>query len=340
MPCRARIPRWPLVGAVATCLALACAHDVPPPSGKAAATEAPVTPRLEGFSSHGHPITTKSPEAQAYFDQGLRLLYAFNYDEATLACEECTRLDSGAAMCFWGIGFAAGPNYNSPVDPDREQRAWRAIQQAKAAAPGVSEAERGYVEALATRHVSPAPADRAKLDQAYADAMRALAAQHPEDLDAQVLYAEALMNLRPWDLYDLEGNPRPGTGEIVATLEGVLAKDPQHPGANHYYIHAVEASTSPQRALPSAKRLAGIAPAAGHLVHMPSHVYMRVGDYENATTANEQAIAADRAYLAKDRGGPEYKMLYYPHNIDFLWAAAAMDGQSAKALAAARDLAR
>lgn len=340
MPRTVRSPQRPLAAACALALAVACAHEATAPAAKPSPVAAPVTPRLDGFSAHAHPITTASPEAQAYFDQGLRLLYAFNYDEATLAFEECVRRDSGAAMCFWGIGFAAGPNYNSPVDPEREQRAYRAIQRAKDAAPGVSEAERGYVEALAVRHVAPAPADRAALDQAYADAMRALAAKHPEDLDAQVLFAEALMNLRPWDLFDLEGNPRPGTEEIVATLEGVLAKDPQHPGANHYYIHAVEASRSPERALASAKRLESLAPAAGHLVHMPSHIYMRVGDYEKAAASNEQAIVADRAYLAKDRGGFEYKMLYYPHNIDFLWAAAAMDGQSAKALSAARELAR
>lgn len=335
-------PRRIVVGlSVAGALGLSCASSQkpgPPPHDHASMTAAKPPPKLDGLSSHTHPITTSSPEAQAWFDQGLRLLYAFNYDEATAAFEECTRVDAGAAMCFWGIGFAAGPNYNSPVDAARDRRAYEAIQRAKAAAPAATPAEQGYVAALAVRHASDPAADRAALDRAYADAMRTVAEQNPADLDAQILYAEAMMNLRPWDLYDLEGTPRPGTEEIVAVLEGVLAKDPQHPGANHYYIHAVEASKTPGKALPSAERLAGISPAAGHLVHMPSHIYMRVGDYERATTANEAAVKADRAYLAKDRGGPEYRMLYYPHNIDFLWAAAAMDGQSEKALAAAREL--
>ena len=334
----ARIPRWRLAAALPGVLLLACAHEAPPPASKA--PPPPATPRLEGLSSHSHPITTESPEAQAYFDQGLRLVYGFNYGEATLAFEECTRLDPGAAMCFWGIGFAAGPNYNSPVDPEREQRAYRAIREAKARAPAASPAEQGYIEALSVRHQAEAPADRAALDRAYAETMRGLARQHPEDLDAQALAAEALMNLRPWDLYDNAGNPRPETGEIVALLEGVLAKEPEHPGANHYYIHAVEASRSPERAAASAERLSRLAPAAGHLVHVPAHVYMRTGGYAEAVAANEQAIAADRAYLAMDRGSPEYRMLYYPHNIDFLWAAAAMDGQSAKALSAARELCR
>jgi tetratricopeptide (TPR) repeat protein len=300
----------------------------------------PQAPRIAGLGDrHQHAITTRSPAAQAYFDQGLRLIYAFNHDEATRAFQECTRLDPEAAMCFWGIALAAGPNYNSPIDAERDRRAFGAIQQAKALAPKGSAAEQDYVASLAVRYTSDAPTERQALDQAYADAMRALAKRHPDDLDAQTLFAESMMDLRPWDLWSAEGEPRPGTLEIVATLEGVLMRNPQHPGANHYYIHAVEASKQPERGLPSAARLGTIAPGAGHLVHMPSHIYMRVGKYDEAATANEKAIAVDREYMAAAKPVGEYPMLYAPHNVDFLWAAACMDGQSAKALEAARALA-
>jgi tetratricopeptide (TPR) repeat protein len=323
-------------------LASACANGRPAPAGKPAGPEAAAAPapRLEGLGdAHHHPITTRSPEAQIFFDQGLRLLYAFNHDEATRAFAECARIDAEATMCFWGIALAAGPNYNSPVDAERDRRAWQAIQQAKALAPKATPAEQDYVAALAVRHTSEAPTERQALDVAYADAMRALSRRHPDDLDAQVLFAESMMDLRPWDLWSNDGEPRRGTLEIVATLEGVLQRDANHPGANHYYIHAVEASKQPGRAIPSARRLGDLAPGAGHLVHMPSHIYMRVGQYDDAAAVNEKAVAADRAYIAKARPVGEYPMMYYPHNIDFLWAAAAMDGQSAKALKAARELA-
>jgi len=305
-----------------------------------APASASVAPRLAGFGdAHHHAITTRVPDAQTWFDQGLRLVYAFNHDEATRAFQACARVDPEAAMCFWGIALAAGPNYNSPLDAERDRRAWQAIRKARRVGPKASPAEQDSISALALRHTSDAPVERKALDQAYADAMREMAKRHPDDLDAQTLFAESLMDLRPWDLWSNDGEPRPGTLEIVTALEGVLAKDPQHPGANHYYIHAVEASKHPERGLPSAERLATIAPAAGHRVHMPSHVYMRTGDYEQAASANEKAIEADRQYLASAKPKGEYPMLYVPHNIDFLWAAAAMDGQSAKALAAARQLA-
>ena len=326
---------------LALAASLACQHTAAPPAATPAVeSPAPVAQRLSGLGDrHHHAITTSSPEAQAYFDQGLRLLYAFNHDEATRAFTECTRIDPGAAMCFWGIALAAGPNYNSPVDAERDRRAWQAIQQARALAPKATPAEQDYIATLAVRHTSEAPTERQALDVAYADAMRMLAKRHPDDLDAQVLFAESMMDLRPWDLWSNAGEPRPGTLEIVATLEGVLQRDPNHPGANHYYIHAVEASKQPERGIASAGRLGAIAPAAGHLVHMPSHIYMRVGQYDAAAAVNEKAIAADREYIAQAKPSGEYPMMYYPHNIDFLWAAAAMDGQSAKALSAARDLA-
>jgi tetratricopeptide (TPR) repeat protein len=294
---------------------------------------------LQGLGDqHHHAITTRSPDAQLYFDQGLRLIYAFNHDEATRAFQECARIDAEAAMCFWGVALAAGPNYNSPIDPERDARAFHAIQQAKTLSPKATPAEQDYIATLSLRYASEAPTARQALDQAYADAMRAMAKRHPDDLDAQTLFAESMMDLRPWDLWSNEGEPRPGTLEVVATLEGVLRRDPGHPGANHYYIHAVEASKQPERGIPSAGRLGALAPAAGHLVHMPAHIYMRVGNYEAATIANEKAIVADQEYLAAVKPAGEYPMLYVPHNIDFLWAAACMDGQSAKAMDAARQL--
>jgi tetratricopeptide (TPR) repeat protein len=333
-----------LLGAIPGCRQeVANAPQADTTAPQAAAAPAPAeaaAPRLEGLGdAHHHAITAASPEAQAFFDQGLRLIYAFNHDEATRAFQECTRLDPNAAMCFWGIALAAGPNYNSALDPVRDKRAYEAIQKARALSPKASADERDYIEVLAVRHTSDAPTERQALDQAYADAMRGLAKRHPDDLDAQTLFAESMMDLRPWDLYDLEGVPRPGTEEVVATLESVLARNPQHPGANHYYIHAVEASKTPERGLPNADRLGGITPGAGHLVHMPSHIYMRVGQYDQATVANEKAVEADRAYIEKAKPTGEYVMMYVPHNIDFLWAAASMDGQSKKALKAARDVA-
>lgn len=338
---RASLARFAAGLSVLTCLA--CQHAAAPGSAavpEAVQSPAPAAPRLSGLGDrHHHAITTSSPQAQAYFDQGLRLLYAFNHDEATRAFTECTRLDPAAAMCFWGVALAAGPNYNSPVDAERDRRAWQAIQQAKALAPQGSPGEQDYIAALSVRHTSEAHTERKALDEAYADAMRTLAKQHPDDLDAQVLFAESMMDLRPWDLWSNAGEPRPGTLEIVSTLEAVLKRDPNHPGANHYYIHAVEASKQPERGIPSAGRLGAIAPAAGHLVHMPSHIYMRVGQYDAAAAVNEKAVSADREYIARVKPSGEYPMMYYPHNIDFLWAAAAMDGQSTRALAAARELA-
>ncbi len=295
-------------------------------------------PLLDGLGTHSHPVTTASPEAQRYFDQGLRLVYAFNHDEAGRAFREAARLDPGCAMAWWGVAVAAGPNYNLPIDEPRDRAAREAIARAVALAPTVSAADRDYVAALARRYARPSGTDRTQLDRDYADAMRQVARTHPDDLDAATLYAESLMVLRPWDLWTLDGKPQPGTTKIVAVLEGVLAKDPDHVGANHYYIHAVEASSRPGRALPSAQRLAGLAPAAGHLVHMPAHVYMRVGRYGDAAEANRRAIAADERYIAAEQPQGVYPMMYYPHNVHFLWSAASMEGRSAEAIAAANKL--
>jgi tetratricopeptide (TPR) repeat protein len=295
-------------------------------------------PLLDGLGVHHHAVTTTNRAAQRYFDQGLRLVYAFNHDEATRAFRESARLDPGCAMAWWGVALAAGPNYNLPIDDARDRVARDAIAQAIALAPKASEPERAYVDALAKRYARPSGTDRKQLDRDYADAMREVARQHPDDLDAATLFAESLMVLRPWDLWTLDGEPQPGTTEIVETLEGVLARDPNHPGANHYYIHAVEASPDPGRALASAERVGRLAPAAGHLVHMPAHVYMRVGRYADAAEANRRAITADERYIARQNADGVYPQMYYPHNIHFLWSATSMEGRSGEAIAAANKL--
>ena len=295
-------------------------------------------PLFDNLGTHHHTITTKSPLAQRYFDQGLRLIYAFNHDEAVRAFKEAARLDPNCAMAYWGIGLALGPNYNLPLDPERNKAAYAATQKAVKLAPKATPAERAYIAALAKRYSLAPDADRKTLDQAYADAMRGVAHDYPDDMDAATLFAESVMDLRPWALWTLDGQPQPGTLEIVATLEAVLKKEPMHPGANHYYIHAIEASSQPDRGLVAAERLHDLVPGAGHLVHMPSHIYMRTGRYADAADANTRAIKVDEAYIAAVKPDGVYPMMYYPHNIHFLWAAASMEGRSADAIRAGREV--
>lgn len=306
--------------------------------GTAASAPAAPPPLFDDLGSHHVPIATRSEQAQRYFDQGMRLYYGFNHAEATRAFEEAARLDPDCVMAWWGVALAAGPNYNSPIDEERNRRAVAATQKAVALAPQADERERAFVAALATRYSADPSRDRKALDEAYAAAMRDLARRRPDDLEAQTLYAESMMDLRPWDLYASDGTPRPDTPEIVATLEQVLARDPSHPGANHFHVHAVEASSEPGRGTASADRLRTLVPGAGHLVHMPAHIYMRTGRYADASEANVEAIATDRAYFAKAEPSLEYRMMYFPHNIDFLWSAASMEGRSAEALRAAREM--
>jgi len=294
---------------------------------------------FENLGTHHHPVTTTSPQAQRYFDQGLRLIWAFNHDEATRAFQEAAQVDSDCAMAWWGIALAAGPNYNDSGNRERDRRAHDALEKALASKSAVTDAERAYIDALAKRYAKEPPDDRKALDIAYADAMRGVAQHYPNDLDAATLFAESLMDLRPWDLWTLDGKPQPGTEEIVATLESVLARDPNHPGANHYYIHAVEASKQPERGIAAADRLKALVPGAGHLVHMPSHIYMRVGRYDEAVEANVRAVAVDREYLAVAKPEGMYPMMYYAHNFDFLWSAASMEGRSADTIRAAREVA-
>lgn len=294
-------------------------------------------PLFDNLGSLHHPITTTSEQAQQYFDQGVRLVYAFNHAEAVQAFEEAARLDPSAAMAYWGVALALGPNLNAASDARRERRAWDAVQKARRHSAHVSAAERGYIEALSKRYSLKGRA-RAALDKAYADAMRSLWRAFPEDPDAGVLFAEALMDLRPWDLWTAEGRPQAGTEEILSTLETILARHPDHPGACHYYIHAVEASPAPERALPCAERLPGLMPGAGHLVHMPAHTYIRLGRYHEASERNVEAAHVDEAYLAGLHAKGDYADNYYAHNLHFLWASLMMEGRRADALKAAHEL--
>lgn len=305
----------------------------------APAPDAGPPPLFDDLGTWSHPVTTSDPEAQKYFDQGLRLVYAFNHDEAIRAFREAARRDPDCAMAWWGIALASGPNYNLPIDSERDRTARDAIAKAKAAAPKATPQERDYIAALEARYAKPSGDDRKALDRAYADAMRGVAKKYPDDPDAAVIFAESMMVLRPWDLWKKDGSPQPGTEELVAVLEGVLAKTPQHPGANHYYIHALEASPHPERAIAAADRTGGLMPGAGHLVHMPSHVWMRVGRYADAAESNRKAIAADTKYMAAAKPAGVYPMMYVPHNVHFLWSAATMEGRRAEALDAAQKVA-
>ncbi|HMJ85448.1 MAG TPA: hypothetical protein VK504_19840 [Vicinamibacterales bacterium] len=302
-----------------------------------AATAPPAT-LVAGMGRVHHAIATKNADAQRFFDQGLTYVYGFNHDEAIRSFRRAAELDPSSPMPHWGIALALGPNINLDVDPEREKAAYDEAQQAQALLGGAPAIERAYVEALAERYSNDPKADLKALAVKYKDAMRKLMRQYPDDLDAATLYAESLMDLNPWQLWSPAGKPAEGTEEIVSVLESVLRRDRQHVGANHYYIHAVEASKTPERALQSAKRLETLVPAAGHLVHMPAHIYMRTGDYLSAVSSNAKAAEVDRAYIAANKPAGIYPAMYYNHNLDFLASAAMMAGQFATAKNAAGEL--
>lgn len=304
----------------------------------AMATMKPAT-MMTGLGDLHHPVSTKVAAAQQFFDQGLRLIYAFNHEEAARSFQRAAELDPKLAMAYWGIAEAVGPNYNDPASADRFQQAHEAIEKAVDLSRSVSDAERGYIAAMAKRFPADPKADLRKAAEDYHDAMRELAKNNPDDVDAATLFAESGMDLHPWGLWHLDGTPEAGTEEIVATLESVIKRDPNHMGALHYYIHAVEASKSPERALAGANRLAALAPAAGHLVHMPAHVYIRTGDYEAAVKTNEAAAAADRAYIKSSGAQGMYPTMYYSHNLHFIAMCAAMTGDYAESHQAAEMLA-
>jgi tetratricopeptide (TPR) repeat protein len=295
-------------------------------------------PLLEGLGATHREVTTRVPLAQKYFDQGLRLAYGFNHEEAKRSFLEAARLDSSCTMAWWGAALVLGPNINMPMSPEAEKEAYRLAQRALAAASAAPPLERGLVEALARRYDAVPGTSRAAHDSSYADAMRALHKAHPGDSDIAVLTAEALMDLRPWDYWTMDGKPQPGTLEITALLEEVLKSNPNHIGAIHLYIHAVEESPEPGRAEAYADKLAKLAPNAGHLVHMPSHVHLRVGRYADAVDYNAKAIAVDRDYIGKYHPPGIYPIMYYPHNIHMRWSALLSSGRRAEAVQAGRDL--
>jgi tetratricopeptide (TPR) repeat protein len=293
----------------------------------------PEVPLWDNLGSLHHEISG-SRRAQQYFDQGLRLAIGFNHAEAVKAFREAARQDEQCAICWWGVAYAYGPNINAPMDSAGGAEAWSAITAARALRAHASEKEQAYIDAMAVRYGEQPTADRAQRDSAYARAAAALAARYPDDLTAAMLAAEAGMLLRPWNYYQADGTPYPGIPEVVATLERVIAADSTHPGACHYYIHAVESSPLPQRALPCARNLEGAMPGAGHLVHMPAHVYLRLGMYADAQRVNVHAAHSDEAFNEGRIGGSGegfYLMAYYPHNVHFLWAAAAFNGEQQRA---------
>jgi tetratricopeptide (TPR) repeat protein len=318
-------------------MALACASACASPPATPVADKAPL---YDNLGNHHHPVTTTSPEAQKYFDQGFTLSYAFNHAEAIRSFKQAAALDPSCAMCFWGIAFALGPNINAPITEDAAKEAWTAMEQARAAAARASAAERAYIDALGKRYVADPKAERPPLDRAYAEAMRALAKEFPDDLDAVTLFAQSLMDTAPWNYWDAEGKPREFTNDVIAALESVLARKPDHIGAIHLYIHAVEASPDPGRAEKFADRLAALVPGAGHLVHMPGHIYLRTGRYNDASSANQQAVKVDEAYFAGNAvpGNMTYQVGYYPHNFHFLVMSASMEGRRGEAVRAAERM--
>lgn len=296
---------------------------------------------LEGLGDYSFPVTSGHPGGQRWFDQGLALAYGFNHDAAERAFIKATELDPDCAMCWWGAALVLGPHVNAGMDPTANERAWERLQRAVALAPATTPREQAFIRALQARYAERPPQDRRPLDEAYAAATRLLMDERPGDPDAAVFHAEALMDLQPWAYYDDQLRPVGHTEEIVSTLESVMAGYPDHAGALHLYVHAVEASAEPERGAAAADRLRELVPGSGHLVHMPAHIYARVGRWHDAVIANQRAIEADDAYLAICRGNVQgvYPLGYVPHNHHFLWFAASMEGDSEVAHEAALDTA-
>jgi len=295
-------------------------------------------PIFNDLGDHEMRISSGNELARRYFSQGIVLAYGFNHAEALRSFEEAQRQDPTCGICAWGEALVLGPNINKPMDDADVPQAYAAARRALSLRAGASEVEQALIDALQARYAEAPVADRAPLDLAYADAMREVAARFPEDLDVQTLFAEALMDTMPWDYYVDPDTPKPLTVELVGVLEDVIAADPEHPGALHLYIHAVEPSNTPERGEPAADALGDLVPGAGHLVHMPSHIYLRIGRYHDASLANERAAAADESYITQCRAQGFYPALYYPHNVHFLYASSAFEGRSEVSIAAARKL--
>lgn len=307
--------------------------------GDGSPAQSTTVPLYDNLGDHHYAVSTGVPQAQRYFDQGLRLYYAFNHAEAIRAFNQAADLDPACAICYWGTALAYGPNINLPMDSAAGVAAYHALQQAQGAAQHASAKERALIDALAQRYAPVPPGDRAALDSAYSRAMQQVVERFPDDAEARTLYAESVMDLSPWYYWNRDGSPRPQTPELLAQLEQVIAANPDHPGANHFYIHAVEA-VQPERAVAAAERLANLMPGAGHLVHMPGHIYIRVGRYQDAIQANLHAVHADETFIRDQNPAfGVYVAGYYPHNYDFLAFAASMIGRSAQAIGAADKMA-
>ena len=292
---------------------------------------------IEGLGDYSMPVTAKSPDVQRWFDQGLAMTYGFNHDAAERSFLKAAELDPECAMCWWGAALVLGPHVNAAMDPANNPKAWDRLQRAQRTASGATEKEQAFIKALSVRYAENPPEVRRPLDEAYAVAMGKLAAKYPDDLDVVTFHAESLMDLQPWDYWDASGQPKGHTAEVVSQLESVMQRDPKHAGALHLYVHAVEASPDPSKGVAAADTLRELWPGSGHLVHMPAHIYARVGRYHDAVIANQKAIAADDSYLAICKPAPGvYPLGYVPHNHHFLWFAATMEGASKIALDAAR----
>jgi tetratricopeptide (TPR) repeat protein len=316
---------------------LACSGIGPTMARAQSSSLSDAVPLYTNLGAHHKTISTKVPATQQYFDQGLRLVYGFNHAEAIRAFQRAAELDPTCAMCYWGIALAYGPHVNAPMDAPSGVAAYAALQKARALMSHATPAERAYMEAVGQRYAAEPPADRTPLDTAYALAMSILASNYPDDLDAATLYAESLMDLRPWNYWRPDGTPYPGTDEIVRQLKKVIARNSNHPGACHYYIHAVEA-VNPQAAVPCAERLVRLMPGEGHMVHMPAHIYIRVGRWNDAVQANQHAIHTDEVFIEGQHPMGVYPLAYYPHNIHFLAFASTMAGRSAMAIEASQTL--
>jgi tetratricopeptide (TPR) repeat protein len=310
-------------------------------ASEAAQTPGPggvLAPRLQNLGRHTFKVTTKSARAQLFINQGLNLAYGFNHAEARRAFAEAARLDPGCAMAYWGQALVLGPNINAVMAPDDEPSAYEFVRKAVERKGSATPRERDYIDALVVRYTGK-PEDRQKADRAYADAMRALQKKYPLDLDAATLFAESLMDLRPWNYWTRDGQALEGTDEAIKALERVMARNPNHPGALHYWIHLWEPTNTPERAEKEADRLLPLMPGAGHVVHMPAHIYYRVGRYADVVSSNRKAVAADEDYITQCRAQGLYPLGYYPHNIHFIWMGATMAGQGALAIESARKLA-
>ncbi|HMO40744.1 MAG TPA: hypothetical protein PKC76_13160 [Saprospiraceae bacterium] len=333
--CLSACQQKPLESTTQTPTSTYCASKTTDIAWYTSGQKAPLLPGLEGLN---FTVTTNQEEAQRYFNQGLVLAFGFNHAEAARSFFEATRIDPECAMCHWGFAYVLGPNYNAGMEPDNYARAYTAIQKALVFSSKVTPKERDLIEAMSKRYPPEAVEDRSAYDEAYSAAMKALHQKYPNDVHIMAMYAESIMDLHPWDLWEKTGEAKPWTPEILQLLEQAIALDANHPGALHFHIHATEASQNPERGLPSADRLRDLVPGAGHLVHMPSHTYIRTGDYHKGTLANLKAVAIDSAYLSACYAQGSYPLALYPHNWHFLSATATFEGNSKLAMQAAKKV--